>query len=71
MNLIIIDPNVGNVVLSDLEKCEGKARVNKEKIVFFYEWKIISKLTGYAIEKENKIKGKIMITFDEADSELK
>jgi len=43
----------------DLEKCEGKARVNKEKIVFFYEWKIISKLSGYAIEKENEIKEKL------------
>ena len=53
-----------------MEKCEGEARVNKEKIIFFYEWKIILNWTGYVIEKENEIQGKFMITLDKADTEI-
>lgn len=39
---------VGNVVIEEVEKCEGEARANnrKGKLIFFYEWDIAVKWKG-------------------------
>ncbi len=63
VNLIIEDPKVGNVVIEEMEKCEGEARANnrKAKLIFFYEWEIVLKWKGHANGKESEVTGKISI----------
>ena len=41
-------PSVGNVIIEEVEKCEGEARANnrKGKLIFFYEWNITLKWKG-------------------------
>ena len=47
-NLVIEDTKIGNVVVEEVEKVEGEARVNnrKGKLIFFYEWEITLKWKG-------------------------
>jgi len=64
VNLIIEDPKIGNVVIEEMEKCEGEARANqrKGKLIFFYEWEITLKWKGFANGKgETEITGKVVI----------
>jgi len=63
VNLIIEDPKVGNVVIEEIEKCEGEARANnrKGKLIFFYEWEMVLKWKGHANDKELEITGKVTI----------
>ena len=63
VNCIIEDPKVGNVVLEEIEKCEGEARANnrKAKLIFFYEWELTLKWKGHVNGKENEIEGKVEI----------
>lgn len=62
-DLIIEDTKVGNVVIEELDKCDGEARVNnrKGKLIFFYEWEISLKWKGHANGKETEVTGKIDI----------
>ena len=41
-------PKVGNVVIEEVDKCDGEARANnrKGKLIFFYEWEITLKWKG-------------------------
>ena len=63
VNLIIEDPKIGNVVIEEMEKCEGEARANnrKAKLIFFYEWEIVLKWKGHANGKDKEIAGKVEI----------
>lgn len=63
VNLIIEDPKVGNVIIEEMEKCEGEARANnrKAKLIFFYEWELVLKWKGHVNGKENEIAGKVTI----------
>lgn len=63
VNCVIEDPKVGNVVVEEMEKCEGEARANnrKAKLIFFYEWELVLKWKGHANGKDNEIEGKIEI----------
>ena len=47
-NHIIESPKIGNVVIEEVEKCDGEARANnrKGKLIFFYEWEITLKWKG-------------------------
>jgi len=62
-NLIIEDPKVGNVVVEEVEKVDGEARVNnrKGKLIFFYEWEITLKWKGHANGCDTEVKGKVDI----------
>jgi len=62
-NHVIEAPTVGNVVIEEVEKCEGEARVNnrKGKLIFFYEWEITLKWKGHVNGKETEVTGKIEI----------
>ncbi len=46
--------------VTELEKCEGKARANnrKAKLIFFYEWELVLKWVG---GEENKVEGKVTL----------
>merc|ERR1712061_366882 len=63
VNLIIEDPKVGNVVIEEMEKCEGEARANnrKAKLIFFYEWEIVLKWKGHVNGNDKEVTGKIEI----------
>ena len=41
-------PSAGNVIIEEVEKCEGEARANnrKGKLIFFYEWNLTLKWKG-------------------------
>ena len=45
---MIEDAKIGNVVVEEVEKVEGEARVNnrKGKLIFFYEWELALKWKG-------------------------
>ena len=47
-NHIIESPKIGNVVIEEVDKCDGEARANnrKGKLIFFYEWEITLKWKG-------------------------
>jgi len=62
-NHIIEVPSIGNVVIEEVEKCDGEARANnrKGKLIFFYEWEITLKWKGHVNGKENEVTGKIDI----------
>jgi len=62
-NHIIEDPKLGNVVIEEVEKCDGEARANnrKGKLIFFYEWEITLKWKGHVNGKETEVTGKIEI----------
>ena len=68
VNLIIDVPEVGNIVIEEIEKCCGEARVNdlNSKLSFFYEWEILLKCKWYGLVEGNEITEKIEITFDES-----
>lgn len=64
VNQVIESPNVGSIVIEELEKCEGEARVNnrKAKLIFFYEWELKLKWKGHVNGKdEPEVKGNIEI----------
>jgi len=63
VNLVIEDSKVGNVVIEEMEKCEGEARANnrKAKLIFFYEWEIALKWKGHVNGKDKEITGKVEI----------
>lgn len=63
VNAIIEDPKIGNVVIEEIEKCEGEARANnrKAKLIFFYEWEITLKWKGNVNGKEKEVQGKVEI----------
>ena len=55
---------MGNVLIEEVEKCEGEARANnrKGKLIFFYEWEIRLKWKGHVNGKaEPEVKGTIDI----------
>ena len=56
-NHVIEVPSVGNVILEEVEKCEGEARANnrKGKLIFFYEWEIAVKWKGHANGKDTEV----------------
>lgn len=62
-NLVIEDPKVGNIVIEEVEKCDGEARVNnrKGKLIFFYEWEIALKWKGCVNGNDTEVTGKIEI----------
>ena len=47
-NHIVESPKIGNVVIEEVDKCDGEARANnrKGKLIFFYEWEITLKWKG-------------------------
>jgi len=61
-NLVIDDPNA-MVVIEEVEKCEGEARINnrKGKLIVFYEWDMALKWKGNLNGNDNEVKGKIEI----------
>jgi len=63
VNFVIEDSKVGNVVIEEMEKCEGEARANnrKAKLIFFYEWELCLKWKGHVNGKDKEITGKIEI----------
>ena len=64
VNQVIDSSNVGSVVIEELEKCEGEARVNnrKAKLIYFYEWELKFKWKGHVHGKdEPEITGTIDI----------
>ncbi len=63
VNAVIEEPKIGNVVIEEMEKCEGEARVNnrKAKLIFFYEWELTLKWKGHVNGKEQEVCGKIEI----------
>lgn len=64
VNLVIESPKLGSVVIEEMEKCEGEARVNnrKAKLIYFYEWELKMKWKGHVNGKdEPEIKGTIEI----------
>lgn len=62
-NHVIEVPSAGNVIIEEVEKCEGEARANnrKGKLIFFYEWNLTLKWKGHANGKEAEVTGKIEI----------
>jgi len=62
-NLVVEDPKVGNVVIEEVEKVDGEARVNnrKGKLIFFYEWEITLKWKGHVNGNDTEVKGKVDI----------
>jgi len=62
-NHVVEVGSVGNVVIEEVEKCEGEARVNnrKGKLIFFYEWEITLKWKGHVNGKDTEVTGKIDI----------
>jgi len=62
-NHVIEAPSIGNVVIEEVEKCDGEARANnrKGKLIFFYEWEITLKWKGHVNGKETEVTGKIDI----------
>jgi len=62
-DLVIEDPKVGNIVIEEVEKVEGEARVNnrKGKLIFFYEWEITLKWKGHVNGNDTEVKGKVDI----------
>jgi len=63
VNLVIEDEKVGNVVVEEVEKCEGEARVSnrKGKLIIFYEWEISLKWKGFVNGKDTEVTGKVDI----------
>jgi len=64
VNHIIEAPQIGSIVIEEIEKCEGEARVNnrKAKLIFFYEWELKLKWKGQVYGKdEPEVKGTIEI----------
>jgi len=64
VNQVIESPSVGSVVIEEIEKCDGEARVNnrKGKLIFFYEWELKLKWKGHVNGKdEPEVKGNIEI----------
>jgi len=64
VNHVVESPSIGSVVIEELEKCEGEARVNnrKAKLIFFYEWDLKLKWKGHVNGKEEpEVKGTIEI----------
>jgi activator of HSP90 ATPase len=63
VNSIIEDPKIGQVVIEEMEKCEGEARANnrKAKLIFFYEWEIMLKWKGHLNGNDKEVKGKVEI----------
>jgi hypothetical protein len=47
-NPVLEVPAAGNVIIEEVEKCEGEARANnrKGKLIFFYEWNLTLKWKG-------------------------
>ena len=72
---MIESPSVGSVVIEELEKCDGEARVNnrKAKLIFFYEWELKLKWKGHVNGKdEPEVKGTIEIpNLSEEHSDMK
>jgi len=62
-NHIIESPKIGNVVIEDVDKCDGEARANnrKGKLIFFYEWEIALKWKGHVNGSDKEVTGKIEI----------
>jgi len=75
VNQVIESPSVGSVVIEELEKCDGEARVNnrKAKLIFFYEWELKLKWKGHVNGKdEPEVKGTIEIpNLSEEHSDMK
>jgi len=73
-NYIIEDPKIGNVVIEEVDKCEGEARANnrKGKLIFFYEWEITLKWKGHVNGKDTEVTGKVEIpNLSEEHSDMK
>jgi len=73
-NHVIEEPTIGNVIIEEVEKCEGEARANnrKGKLIFFYEWDITLKWKGNANGKDVEVTGKIDIpNLSEEHSDMK
>lgn len=62
-NLVIEDPKIGQVLIEEVEKVEGEARVNnrKGKLIFFYEWEITLKWKGHINGNDTEVRGKVDI----------
>jgi len=62
-NHIIESPKIGNVVIEEVDKCDGEARANnrKGKLIFFYEWEITLKWKGHVNGSDKEVTGKIEI----------
>lgn len=58
-----IEMKSAKVKLVEVENCEGEAVINnrKGKLIFFYEWEITIKWTGYAAGNDTEVQGKINI----------
>lgn len=63
VNSVIEDDKIGNVVIEEMEKCEGEARANnrKAKLIFFYEWIMVLKWKGHLNGSDKEVNGKIEI----------
>jgi len=73
-NLVIEDTKIGNVVVEEVEKVEGEARVNnrKGKLIFFYEWEITLKWKGHVNGNDTEVTGKVEIpNFSEEHTDMK
>jgi len=62
-NHVIESPKIGNVVIEEVDKCDGEARANnrKGKLIFFYEWEITLKWKGHVNGSDKEVTGKIDI----------
>jgi len=62
-NHVIENPKIGNVIIEEVEKCDGEARANnrKGKLIFFYEWEITLKWKGHVNGVDVEVTGKIEI----------
>jgi len=62
-NQLIEDPDVGDILIWNVEKCEGEARVTNRKgrIILFYEWDIVLCWKGSVKGSSSEIQGKIEI----------
>jgi len=62
-NHVIESPKIGNVVIEEVDKCDGEARANnrKGKLIFFYEWEITLKWKGHVNGSDKGVTGKIDI----------
>lgn len=73
VDMIVEDKNA-MVVIEEVEKCDGEARVNnrKGKVICFYEWELALKWKGHLNGNENEVKGKIEIpNFSEEHEDMK
>ena len=64
VNQVIEVPGIGNVIIEQMEKCEGEARANnrKGKLIFFYEWELRMKWKGHVNGKDDpEVQGTIEI----------